>query len=114
MIDELLLKFDASKFYFGVPLERLQCLNEAAEFVQQIKDIENRFMAYSRRMKVAYEISFPSGELTDQENAKAQFYLAIRSIIYKQTKGTAPDAEVMNKVVEVWLRKLYSLRGLKM
>lgn len=113
LIDELLLKFDASKFYFGVPLERLQCLNEAAEFVQQIKDIENRFMAYSRRMKVAYEISFPSGELTDQENAKAQFYLAIRSIIYKHTKGTAPDAEVMNKVVEGMVEKALQFTGIE-
>ena len=38
-------------------------------------------------MKAAYEIVFPSGELTDEETSKAQFYLAIRSIIYKQTKG---------------------------
>lgn len=51
-------------------------------------------------MKKAYEIVFPSGELTDEETERAQFYLAIRSIIYKQTKGDAPDAEMMNKVVQ--------------
>lgn len=34
-----------------------------------------------------YEIVFPSGELTEEETERAQFYLAIRSIIYKQIKG---------------------------
>lgn len=58
------------------------------------------FMDLSRKMKAAYEICYPSGHLTDKETNKAQFYLAIHSIIYKQTKGNAPDAEVMNKVVE--------------
>lgn len=51
--------------------------------------METRFMGLSRRLKSAYTICFPSGELTDIETAKAQFYLAIRSIIYKQTKGDA-------------------------
>jgi type I restriction enzyme R subunit len=57
-------------------------------------------MDLSRKLKAAYEICFTSGELTDEEVTKAQFYLAIRSIIYKQTKGDAPDAEIMNRVVE--------------
>ena len=65
-------------------------------------------MGLSRRLKSAYMICFPSGELTDVETAKAQFYLAIRSIIYKQTKGDAPDAEVMNSVVEEILRSCAS------
>ena len=100
LIDELLIGLNATKFYSGEPLERLLCLNMAAEYVQYGKEIETRFMGLSRKMKAAYEICFPSGELTDAETAKAQFYLAIRSIIYKQTKGEAPDAEVMNRVVE--------------
>lgn len=104
MIDELLSDFDATRFYQGTPLARLNCLNDAAEYVQTIKERQTRFMGLSRRMKSAYEICFPSGELTGRETATAQFYMAIRSIIYKQTKGTAPDAEVMNGIVEgmVW------------
>ena len=34
LTDELLVNFDASKFYSGTPLERLNCLNAAAEYVQ--------------------------------------------------------------------------------
>lgn len=113
LIDELLHGFDARKFHFGEPLERLICLNMAAEYVQISKDRETRFMGLSRKMKAAYEICFPSGELSDQETAKAQFYLAIRSIIYKQTKGDAPDAEIMNRVVEKMVQEAISCTGIE-
>lgn len=113
MIDDLLLGFNAAKFFTGEPLERLNCLNSAAEYVQARKDTENRFMGLSRRLKSAYNICFPSGELTDEETAKAQFYLAIRSIIYKQTKGDAPDAEVMNRVVEEMVQNAIACTGIE-
>lgn len=113
MIDDLLLGFNAAKFFTGEPLERLNCLNSAAEYVQTRKDTENRFMGLSRRLKSAYNICFPSGELTDEETAKAQFYLAIRSIIYKQTKGDAPDAEVMNRVVEEMVQNAIACTGIE-
>lgn len=113
LIDELLIGFNASKFYVGEPLERLNCLNSAAEYVQNSKDMETRFMGLSRRLKSAYNICFPSGELKDEEIAKAQFYLAIRSIIYKQTKGNAPDAEIMNRVVEEMVRAAISCTGIE-
>ena len=113
MIDELLVGFNATKFYMGEPLERLNCLNAAAEYVQGSKEMETRFMGLSRRLKSAYAICFPSGELTDAETAKAQFYLAIRSIIYKQTKGNAPDAEIMNQVVEEMVQNAISCTGVE-
>lgn len=113
LIDELLIGFNASKFYAGEPLERLNCLNNAAEYVQNSKEMETRFMGLSRRLKSAYNICFPSGELNDEEIAKAQFYLAIRSIIYKQTKGNAPDAEIMNRVVEEMVRAAISCTGIE-
>ena len=58
-------------------------------------------------------ICFPSGELNDEEIGKAQFYLAIRSIIYKQTKGNAPDVEIMNRVVEEMVRAAISCTGIE-
>ena len=61
----------------------------------------------------SYMICFPSGELTDAETSKAQFYLAIRSIIYKQTKGDAPDAEVMNSVVEEMVKDAITCTGIE-
>jgi len=113
LIDELLHGFDATKFYSGDPLERLLCLDAADEFVQITKKTESSFMNLSRKMKAAYEICFPSGELTDTETIRAQFYLAIRSIIYKQTKGDAPDAEVMNRVVEKMVQDAITCTGIE-
>jgi type I restriction enzyme, R subunit len=113
LIDDLLTGFNASNFYNGEPLERLMCLNMAAEYVQTSKEIETRFMGLSRRLKGAYVICFPTGELTDEETAKSQFYLAIRSIIYKQSKGNAPDAEVMNRVVEEMVKNAIACTGIE-
>ncbi|MCS4487944.1 type I restriction endonuclease subunit R [Streptococcus sciuri] len=113
LIDELVGKFDATDFFNGRPEERLLCLNRAAEYLQMLKDMETRFMYLSRRMKSAYEIVYPSGELRDNEVEKAQFYLAIRSIIYKQTKGTAPDAETMNKHVQKMIEDAIASTGVE-
>lgn len=113
MINELLHSFDATKFHTGNPLERLNCLNLAAEYVQMSKEMQTRFMGLSRRLKSAYMICFPSGELTEEETATAQFYLAIRSILYKQTQGDAPDAEIMNQVVEEMVRRAITCTGIE-
>jgi type I restriction enzyme R subunit len=113
LVDNLMTGFDAKLFYNGNPLQRLQCLNLAAEFVQEKKDVETRFMSLSRNLKAAYEICFPSGELSETEIAKAQFFLAIRSIIYKQTKGDAPDAEIMNRVVETMVQEAITCTGIE-
>ncbi|MEM1485795.1 HsdR family type I site-specific deoxyribonuclease [Oscillospiraceae bacterium PP1C4] len=113
LIDALLHGFNADKFFSGEPLERLTCLNLAAEYVQTSKDMETRFMDLSRKLKAAYEICVPSGELTELEVTKAQFYLAIRSILYKQVKGDAPDTETMNRVVEKMVQDAISCTGVE-
>lgn len=113
MLDELMVNFDTARFVSGTPPERLACLNDAAEYVQLSKDFQTRFMGLSRILKSAYGICFPSGELTDRETAMAQFYLAIRSIIYKQTIGDAPDAGTMNAVVEDMVAKAISCTGVE-
>lgn len=113
MLDDLMIGFDCKMFHIGEPLERLKCLNDAAEYVQSGKEFETKFMGLTRILKQAYAICFPSGELTDRETAMAQFYLAIRSIIYKQTKGDAPDADQMNAVVEEMVRKAISCNGVE-
>ena len=113
MIDGLMVNFDSSAFHTGKPLERLGCLNRAAEYVQLSKELQTRFMGLTRILKSAYQICFPSGELSDRETAMSQFYLAIRSVVYKQTKGDAPDAEMMNEVVEDMVRQAISCTGVE-
>ena len=113
LLDDLLITFDASKYYSGKPIERLYCLNSAVEFVQASKELQTRFMGLSRRLKAAYQICLPSGELTDKETVKAQFYLAVRSIIYKQTKPHVPDTETMNRAVENMVRDAIACTGVE-
>ncbi|WP_322153513.1 type I restriction endonuclease subunit R [Paratractidigestivibacter sp.] len=113
LVDELMANFDAARFRCGEPLERLACLNDAAEYVQLSRDFQTKFMGLTRILKKAYGICFPSGELTDAETSMAQFYLAVRSIVYKQTIGDAPDSEMMNEVVEEMVRRAISCTGIE-
>lgn len=60
-LNELTNSVDAEKFFSGTPLERLNCLNDAAEFIQKRKATESSFMSLSKKLKAAYMIVFPSG-----------------------------------------------------
>lgn len=113
LIDELMKDFNATKFYVGDPLERLLCLNAAAEYVQLSKEMQDRFMSLTRKLRAAYNICFPTGELKEEEIRQAQFFLTTRSIIYKQTKGDAPDTEIMNRVVEEMVKKALACTGVE-
>src|SRR5690606_20508704 len=58
LLAKLMHKFDSSN-YFGsnkTPIEQLHTLNLAAEFVQQTKEMESRFMGLVKRLKAAYNI----------------------------------------------------------
>lgn len=91
--------FNSQPFFTGTPLEQLDCLNHAVEFVQLSKEMEDRFMNLVKRLKDAYNLCSGGDELTDDERSKFHFYLAVRSVLYKLTKGDAPDTEQMNRRV---------------
>ena len=71
----------------------------AAEFVQQTKPFETRFMDMVKRLKAAYDICSGSEQLTHTEKDYIHFYFAVRSIVFKLTKGNAPDTAQMNRKV---------------
>ena len=113
LLDDLLIDFNSQPFFTGTPLQRLLCLNNAAEYIQLNNEMQKRYMNLTKKLKSAYGICFPSGELTDEEVKKAQFYLAVRSIIYKQTKGDAPDTEMMNKYVQKMVNEAIACTGVE-
>ena len=47
-------------------------------------------------MKQAFNLCSSSDELTDNDKDYIHFYMAVRSILFKLTKGTAPDISQMN------------------
>jgi len=99
LIDTLFRNFDSTKFFIGTPTEKLDCLNKASEYIQQTDEDEKRFMFGVKKLKSAFNICGTNEQITSEERDKMYFYGAVRSIIYKLTKGEAPDIETMNKKV---------------
>jgi len=106
-------KFDSSKYFGGTPLEQLNALNMAAEYAQQTKDLETRFMGLVKRLKAAYDICAGSEQLTQTERDSTHFYLAVRSIVFKLTKGNAPDTAQMNAKVREMIKDALESDGVQ-
>ncbi len=99
LLGRIFNQFDTKPYFSGSPVEQLQCLNQAAEFVQLTDKIEKRFMALVKRLKAAYDICCGTDVFTQSERDHIHFYLAVRSIVAKLTKGEAPDSAQMNAKV---------------
>jgi len=106
-------KFDGSKYFGGTPLEQLNALNMAAEYAQQTKDLETRFMGLVKRLKAAYDICAGSEQLIQIERDYTHFYLAVRSIVFKLTKGNAPDTAQMNARVREMIKDALESDGVQ-
>jgi type I restriction enzyme R subunit len=105
--------FDSSAYFSGTPTAQLQCLNHAAEFVQLTDKIEKRFMALVKRLKAAYDICAGSDAVTPAERDHIHFYLAIRSIVFKLTRGNAPDTAQMNANVRAMIHAALQSEGVE-
>jgi type I restriction enzyme R subunit len=106
-------KFDNSKYFGGSALEQLNTLNMAAEYVQLTKELETRFMGLVKRLKAAYDICAGSEQLKQEERDSTHFYLAIRSIVFKLTKGNAPDTAQMNAKVREMIKDALESDGVQ-
>jgi len=105
--------FDAKGYFIGNALEQLNTLNKAAEFVQLTEDLEKRFMFIVKRLKAAYDICSGSGEISEDEKDYIHFYLAVRSIVFKLTKGDAPDTAQMNAKVKEMIKNALASDGVE-
>lgn len=113
LLARLMHKFNDTNYFHGDNLEQLNTLNLAAEFVQQTKESEVRFMGLVKRLKAAYDICVGSEKLTQQERDYTHFYLAVRSIVFKLTKGDAPDTEQMNAKVREMIKAALESDGVE-
>ena len=105
--------FDSSKYFNGTTIQQLNTLNLAAEYVQQTKEFETRFMGLVKRLKAAYDICAGSEQLTVLERDYTHFYLAVRSIVFKLTKGNAPDTAQMNARVREMIKEALQSDGVE-
>lgn len=113
LLAKLFHKFDNSKYFSGSPVEQLNCLNFASEYIQLTKELENRFMYIVKRLKAAYDICCGADAFSDQEKDLIHFYLAVRSIVVKLTKGDAPDTAQMNKRVANMIEEAIKSEGVE-
>ncbi|MBR4453822.1 MAG: type I restriction endonuclease subunit R [Bacteroidales bacterium] len=97
------------------PATRYILLAKAAEYVFASTEILNSeskdgkktkkvtfktyFLQVVKRMRKAYDICQPSGELSDEESALAQCFMGIAGMVYKMNGTDAPDTDTMNKHV---------------
>ena len=100
VLSQMFNRFDSSAFFTGTPKEQLDCLNRAVEYVQLTEEMEVRFMAAVKRLKQAFDLCVSSDEITDKEKDLVHFYVAVRSVLFKLTKGDAPDISQMNAKVQ--------------
>jgi type I restriction enzyme R subunit len=113
LLEAIFHKFDYSKYFNGSPLEQLHTLNQAAEFVQLTQKLEKRFMNLVKRMKAAYDICSGSQAFSNEAKDKIHFFIAVRSIVFKLTKGEAPDTDQMNAKVREMIQEAILSEGVE-
>ncbi|MFP7335196.1 type I restriction endonuclease subunit R [Shouchella clausii] len=113
LLGMIFYKFDNTAYFQGTPLQQLECLNQSTEFVQQTEQFEKRFMSITRKMRSAYNLCLSSEDISQLERDYIHYYLAIRSIIHKLTKGDAPDTAQMNEKVRQMMQEALISEGVE-
>lgn len=97
------------------PATRYVLLAKAAEYVFASTEVLNSlsndgkktkkvsfktyFLQEVKRMRKAFDLCQPSGELGEEESALAQCFMAVAGMVYKMNGTDAPDAGTMNRRV---------------
>ncbi len=113
VLAQMFHNFNKTDFFTGTPKQQLDCLNRAVEYVQLTKDLELRFMAAVRRLKKAFDLCASSESISDEEREHIHFYVAVRSILFKLTKGDAPDLTQMNARVREMIAEAIQADGVE-
>ena len=113
VLGQMFYNFNSNDYFHGSPTEQLACLNRAVEYVQLSEELETRFMAAVKRMKQAFNLCSSSEKLSDEDKDYIHFYCAVRSILFKITKGDAPDIAQMNARVREMLEGAIQSDGIE-
>jgi type I restriction enzyme R subunit len=91
------------------PVKRYTLLAKAAEYVfastQELSSERGRvsfktyFLGTVKRMRMAFDVCQPSGELGEEESALAQCFMAIAGFVRKMSGTSEVDADTMNRAV---------------
>ena len=84
--------------YVFISTQELNTQNNGGKSVQKVS-FKTYFLKTVKRMRAAYDICQPSGELGDEESALAQCFMAIAGFVRKMSGTSEVDAETMNRYV---------------
>ena len=117
ILEKLFSGYDLTPFLNSEtdPAVRYKLLAKAAEHVFVSTEILNSvsrdgkktkkvtfktyFLQMVKRMRKAYDLCQPSGDLGEDESALAQCFMAIAGMVYKMNGTDAPDTDTMNRRV---------------
>lgn len=100
-------------YFTGTPLQKLDCLNKAAEFAQLTKEMETRFVGLVKKLRSAYDLCCSSDAISETERDRIHFYFAVKAIIHKITQGDAPDTTQMNEKVRKMIEEALISEGVE-
>lgn len=84
--------------YVFVSTQELQTESKSGKSVSKVS-FKTYFLKTVKRMRAAYNICQPSGELDDQESALAQCFMAIAGFVRKMSGTSDVDTDTMNRRV---------------
>lgn len=116
LIKQLFVDFDLRPFTDkdAKPLDRLECLQNAAEHILTLSkmynvakegarpkevDAKTFFLAHVKRLRTAYDICQPSNALSHEQLALSQCFMCVAAYIRKAS-GVRHDTESMNRTVQ--------------
>ncbi len=96
-VDRYALLAKAAEYVF-VSTNELNAESNSGKNVQKVS-FKTYFLKTVKRMRAAYDICQPSGELEEKESALAQCFMAIAGFVRKMSGTSDVDADVMNRHV---------------
>lgn len=117
ILKDLFSDYDLTPFLDpeGDPVDRYRLLANAAEYVFSINkelnteinggknvrrvSFKTYFLKTVKRMRAAYDICQPSGELSEEESSLAQCFMAIAGFVRKMSGTSELDTDTMNRHV---------------
>lgn len=84
--------------YVFISTQELQTESKGGKSVEKVS-FKTYFLKTVKRMRAAYDICQPSGELGEEESALAQCFMAIAGFVRKMSGTSEVDADTMNRQV---------------
>ncbi|MCM1060477.1 MAG: HsdR family type I site-specific deoxyribonuclease [Eubacterium sp.] len=90
----------AAAEYVFISTQEMNMESKDGKSIQRVS-FKTYFLKTVKRMRAAYDICQPSGELGEEESALAQCFMAVAGFVRKMNgTGTEVDADIMNRHVE--------------